>query len=84
MVKFRQDQPELLRNRQSFADFSVKMPIRYSVFIELGSIHTKIRSDYTLITCVLRRFPYANCKSLSKYKPLQSVHFRKVCNIQIF
>ena len=52
-----QDQPDVFRNRQSFANCSVNLSI-IPFYIDLDRIHNKLHSNYNLNTCFLRRFPF--------------------------
>ena len=51
---------------------------------QLQSIQHKLSSDYGLNICFSHRFPYIDGPSFSPHKPLQSVRFGKVGNMQFF
>ena len=59
----------------------MKLLIRYNFLIDLDSIHNKLQFDYILTKSFLRRFPYTDGQSFSKYKPLQNVYFWMVSNM---
>ena len=51
---------------------------------QLESIQHKLSLDYGLNICFSHRFPYIDGPSFSPHKPLQSVRFGKVGNMQFF
>ena len=57
---------------------------RYNFFIDLESIEHKPSSDYNLNIYFSRRFPHIDGPSFSPYKPLQTVDFSKVGNLQFY
>ena len=70
-----QYQPGFFRNLQCFTNCSMKLSIRYNVFIDLDGIDNKLSSECNFNICFLLRFPFTDSQSFSQYKPLQNVHF---------